>query len=1107
VEELEERKTIGERLLERMARRERPAPRLTASHRTFDDRYARFARTQADSRLGALMFPDSIHPEFEESGSDPLNGDWSYLSSSPYWNRLRRLGNARLRRQQRLAGLQDRMSRRTRLSAIRRLPEARSVGLPFLGLPSLMANDFEVLAHAPTEVPQEASDVSGIQESRPGSTFQGARTSASPWLSGTFTGARVAAKREKSRPLDRIAERAPAPARSIERVRAAVAYRSAERDASGSNDKTLSRRPTASTVRRVPADDTRRYSDVEPVDVQAEDRRDVRRARNVLRRRANPVRAVDLAYEAALPDDFLPPSRHAEGRIAPRSARRQTRRGLRPVMSQSPLMAALEPVQHAEVVNQPLPARRPLAATGGTIARRTVHRQVESSKRMLSASPVRRPAMVAPSAVTLSRGEVSDVSNISHMEANVSRAETNVSRGEASVANRHEGSVAGPHTEHAEARIDRGSRSAPMVRALERSESVPESVFERPLTERRPVANRPVQTREGLFAPERSVLIPGVDAQTVTDEAVPVEAERRATRNNVAVRATERLSVGLPAQPEPQIGAPPVAVRPHRAVRTASQVYAPAASLLETAEPGQVVASSVSERPIERATERMVTQASVQDGGEGPRPSERAGERMASLDDTSVRVRRAYVPSSALEPTTVEHHLAGPESEELAQGAHAAERATRDPLVGYTAAKVARTPKSDHTSSEIHKTSPSRWAPRRFKSPTRHARPIRSRGIRFSGDSASITLAPQEMPRDGVNRGTGRTPAVDIRQVQEAWERTGRPIDWTAARIEVIQVPILTEAIRPQAQTVRTETGAYVAARSAREEGTGSARNQRGMTRGPATVAAEGVVPIPGVASPADAVQAQNIEMDALAPVGTASTPRRTGFDHTVNGVEQGVVHNEMPVWAQRSTGRPLIRDAKDLVSELAKASAPEQIVQLLMSDGDSVRRATSSLPQPVIQVIQQIKTEAARSEHEIQEQFVTEAETETVRRRGARRGGVRSSARVVRGMTGLKPGGSSRAANGSLDKVSKLAKRLQDLISMAENQNRGGARQEIRMAEDSSAAKAEGAASPTQAEDGRNVSADIDNLAREVTEHVTRELELRRERRQEDPDGRNIWW
>ena len=51
------------------------------------------------------------------------------------------------------------------------------------------------------------------------------------------------------------------------------------------------------------------------------------------------------------------------------------------------------------------------------------------------------------------------------------------------------------------------------------------------------------------------------------------------------------------------------------------------------------------------------------------------------------------------------------------------------------------------------------------------------------------------------------------------------------------------------------------------------------------------------------------------------------------------------------------------------------------------------------------------------------------------------------------------------------------------------------------------GAAAPTQAEDGRNVSADIDNLAREVTEHVTRELELRRERRQEDPDGRNIWW
>jgi hypothetical protein len=543
-------------------------------------------------------------------------------------------------------------------------------------------------------------------------------------------------------------------------------------------------------------------------------------------------------------------------------------------------------------------------------------------------------------------------------------------------------------------------------------------------------------------------------------------------------------------------------------VQTSEKIFASAASLLaspersEIAEIAEIAETVRVDGPVERAIERMGTQAPTVGADVDSRPTELAADRMDLTTGPEVRTRRAHVPAAALEPITVEHEESVA-SEELAQGAHAAERATRDPLVGYTAAKVARTPKSEHTRAETHKTQPSRWAPRRFKSPIRHAQPTRSRVRRFASDATTVTLAPQEMRRDG----TERPPDVDVRQVQEAWKRTGRPIDWTAARIEVIQVPILNEEVPVQAQTVRTEEGSYVPARERRQHLSTAApeRTRRGATRGPATVAEMGVVPVPGFAPPAPADGGQDLDLDTPGVGSPTAGPRRTGFENTVNGVEQGLVHNEMPVWAQRSTGRPLIRDAKDLVSELAKASAPEQIVQLLMSDGDSVRRATSSLPQPVIQVIQQIKTEAARSEHEVQEQFVTE--TETARRRGARSGGVRSTARVVRGMTGLKPGGSSRAASGSMDKVSKLAKRLQELIAMAESQNRGGARQEVRMAEDSAAAKAEGAASPTQADDGRNVSADIDNLAREVTEHVTRELELRRERRQEDPDGRNIWW
>ena len=113
-----------------MERRERREPRsIGASTSAFESRFHRFARTSIDSRLGALMYPDSLGAEsspFSESDADGL----SYLSSAPYWARLRRLGNARLRRQQRFAGLQQNMARRTDLGAIRRLPDARPSGLP-----------------------------------------------------------------------------------------------------------------------------------------------------------------------------------------------------------------------------------------------------------------------------------------------------------------------------------------------------------------------------------------------------------------------------------------------------------------------------------------------------------------------------------------------------------------------------------------------------------------------------------------------------------------------------------------------------------------------------------------------------------------------------------------------------------------------------------------------------------------------------------------------------------------------------------------------------------------------------------------------------------------
>jgi hypothetical protein len=234
---------------------------------------------------------------------------------------------------------------------------------------------------------------------------------------------------------------------------------------------------------------------------------------------------------------------------------------------------------------------------------------------------------------------------------------------------------------------------------------------------------------------------------------------------------------------------------------------------------------------------------------------------------------------------------------------------------------------------------------------------------------------------------------------------------------------------------------------------------------------------------------------------GTPRQARSVGFDHTVQGVGTGRVDSEMPIWAQRATGAPRIRGSEDLVDALARAAKPDEVVEVLMQRSARMSTATSVLPTPVIQVIQQIQAEAGKVAGELQD-----AAVDSGRSRPGQRGQVRSSARVIRGMTGLRPSSGASSSSGGVQKVSALARRLQQLIEMAE-MNRDTARREVRMAEDSSAARSEGSAAPAAEGATQDSSVDVDALAQEVTDAVTRELEMRQERRLDDPTGRSIWW
>ncbi len=1075
---METRKSIGERMLERLDR---------------SNRFGRFARLDSGSRLGAYWFPDDVHALSQRDHRQ----DMTHISSAPYWERIHRLGNARQRRQQRLFSLAERATQKRQITALRRLPDLKKRAAPLFGYVPFGSDSFEVLA--PLPVPIEAVDGESTPVASPGSpsAWVGAQRAASPWhTGGDYRTARVA-DRPAQRPIRHAAERAP-----------------------------LSDGDLASLKRAVPADLTR--------DVQAtesgERRAVARRAGRALRRSAGPTRPVAVDFEAALPDDFLPPTRHAQGRIAPQKGRR---RGLRAAISSSPLMAALESeVARGDTVNGPRRAAgRPTGRTiGQTASRRVAHRAQPTDAILLSASPVHAPATVAPSALT------------SEPQRRAPMQEIPAAR-DAATSALVVGSSTGPRREAVR------PNPAPMVRALDRLDAEPPRLEERPLSARSPVAARPVKTRAGLFAPETTVLLPDVRASEVTDDATPGVATPRAARRSEAATTMQSrfASQGTAVRPalqtdwvatpsrkgeeQPLLTEAPrrkgatVRRRPNRVVRDATgNTFVAESSVLAKvearAEPG--VAST--NEPLRSQAGRMSfdgpTESTRLGSALGEQPVVRSNRRMSVAD-----IADASVLNPRLDESTIQ--------QELPQGQHALQRNQRSPVVAETAKNaLVQQSKNDLTSSPAgsellrdvqRKRSVS---PRRFRSPLAHVQLRRVQSMPRTAMPGTITLKStpaQAISNEFDDRGARQSA---LERVEQAWKRSGRPLDWTSARIEVIQVPMTASDAAEPARAQRSPTGAYIPAStvSVNRRPVPSPAVASGVETGPAATTrtsraatAQASVPPTVLAAPirddvgaADIVSNAPSEEGGSELIGSNLAPRRrTGFDATVSGVGAGHVESTMPIWAQRSTGRPRITGGDDLVQQLARATAPEDVVSVLMDQSDSVRRATSSLPTPVVQVIQQIKTESARAESEAQTARQASApQAETVRQRSQRREGVRSTTRVVRGMTGLNPrSGTDRSRSAASDRVSKLAKRLQELIAMAENQNRGGARQEVRMAEDSAAARAEGQSAPTDAGDTGDQAADIDTLAREVTEQVTRELEMRRERRQEDPDGRSIWW
>ncbi len=203
----------------------------------------------------------------------------------------------------------------------------------------------------------------------------------------------------------------------------------------------------------------------------------------------------------------------------------------------------------------------------------------------------------------------------------------------------------------------------------------------------------------------------------------------------------------------------------------------------------------------------------------------------------------------------------------------------------------------------------------------------------------------------------------------------------------------------------------------------------------------------------------------------------------------------------------PRLSTSGSLLTALARADRPEEVVQVILDRSATFKAVSGELSQPAAELIQKIGRmgAAARGEPESRVSAAVRS-VSTAEVLSPRRTASEEAAKV--GESVHRRVGGGRAPQGGSSQVMRLAGKLMNLIHLAENERRvSEARQQARLAADTESARSEGSAPPAAAPSSGGGEADISALKRDVLEAVLRELELTQQRRQEDPDGRNIWW
>jgi hypothetical protein len=647
-----------------------------------------------------------------------------------------------------------------------------------------------------------------------------------------------------------------------------------------------------------------------------------------------------------------------------------------------------------------------------------------------------------------------------------------------------------------------------------------------------PAASVPTASRRSLAAPTLSTLAPTSAGPVPAAAAAP--ASKRAVSDAWSPGAPEARGVRVAALRASTMRAPAMA---HASARTELPVegatlqpqVSPSARPVRAAVPARTRAPHAARPSSVAAASRIdgLLTTALSEGRAAGRPRSASARPESAAPGSSSpaasnlsRFARSGPLSFALPPLTTSNTdaVSGASATRGPAASTAAERSPARSRVRAT--RVFTTAESAYSPSSAVTTPSGVWISARAAAATPGLRILRTEGGRLVALAPAPEAATPGAARAATTRAaTTRVPATagasfarpftaptdDAADalVAPAPAARRRASDWAAERQRVGEATAYRgayrtpEAVDPAAPVYASPEGERDTARPTRTPA------RRDRPRRIAATAGDMSLPTPMAAGAAGG------PAGASAP---GDTRGRAPLDERLHGVAAGTPDGGSPSWAARSDGVPRVRSPGGLFEALARATSTEEIVRVIYARADGVRETPLAKEAPVVQVIEQIRQEVRR------EQAVTETATRASRLdspstttiRGTYVQPVKSTTRVNRGgVHGVNATARSVSAGSGDDRIMKLVKKLQGLIHLAEAEGRlADARSQVRMAEDSAGARAEGQGPVGTSKDGgeKGQKQDIEALGREVLEVVTRELEFRRSRRVEDHDE-SSWW